>query len=442
VALKEIAIMTNFKLSRRAFGASLLASSALSACAIQPEPAAKARVVVVGGGFGGATAARFLRLEDPGIAVTLIEPKSEFQTCPFSNYVISGFKQMSDITHNYSMLTSKHGVRHLRQSAVAIDPVAKTVRTSGGQTVPYDKLVLSPGIEIRFGVLEGYDAAAAERMPHAWAAGAQTLLLRRQLEAMPDGGTFVISIPGNPFRCPPGPYERISMVAHYLKANKPRSKILALDSKDAFSKQGLFQDGWQSQYGAMIEWVPLGKDGKVAKVDAGALTLTSEFGEVHKASVANVVPPQSAGQIAVATGLAATEGAMAGWCPVDPFTFESTRAKDIHVIGDAAIAGAMPKSGFAASSQAKFVAQAIGAVVNGRPVPGAVFANTCYSLITPDYGISVADVYRPTAQGIVAVQGAGGVSPRTPPDAAAFRSQEAHYAEGWYASTVKEIWGS
>lgn len=434
--------MAQFRVSRRAFGASLLASSALSACAIRTEPAAKARVVVVGGGFGGATAAKFLRLEDPGIAVTLVEPKSEFQTCPFSNYVLSGFKTMADITHNYSALTGTHGVRHVRETAVAIDAAAKTVRTSGGQTLPYDKLVLSPGIEIRYGALEGYDAAAAERMPHAWAAGAQTVLLRRQLEAMPDGGTVVLSIPANPFRCPPGPYERIAMIAHYLKTTKPRSKILALDAKDAFSKQGLFQDGWQSQYGAMIEWVPLGKDGRVVRVDPTALTLTSEFGEVHKASVANVIPPQSAGRIAVASGLVATEGALAGWCPVDPFTFESTRAKDIHVIGDASIAGAMPKSGFSASSQAKFVAQAVGAVVNGRPVPTAVFANTCYSLITPDYGISVADVFRPTAQGIVAVQGAGGVSPRTPADAAQFRAQEAHYAEGWYASTTKETWGS
>ena len=434
--------MAKLMLSRRAFAGSLLATSALSACAIQPEPAGKARVVVVGGGFGGATAAKFLRLEDPTLSVTLIEPKSEFQTCPFSNYVLSGFKKMSDITHSYAALTGKHGVRHIRETAVAIDTAAKTVRTSGGNVVRYDRLVLSPGIDIRFGALEGYTQAAVERMPHAWQAGAQTVLLRRQLEAMPDGGTFVMSIPGNPFRCPPGPYERIAMVAHYLKQNKPRSKILALDSKDAFSKQGLFQDGWQSQYGAMIEWVPLGKDGKVVRVDPAALTLTSEFGEVHKASVANIVPPQFAGAIARDAGLAATEGAMAGWCPVDPFTFESTRAKDVHVIGDAAIAGAMPKSGFAASSQGKFVAKAIAAALNGQPTPGAVFANTCYSLIAPDYGISVADVYRPTAQGIVAVQGAGGVSPRTPANAAQFRSQEAHYAEGWYASTTAETWGS
>ncbi|MBL8807785.1 MAG: FAD-dependent oxidoreductase [Rhodospirillales bacterium] len=429
--------MSRTNLSRRGFTGSLLAATALSACAVQPEAPAKARVVVIGGGFGGTTAAKFLRLEDPGIAVTLVEPKSAFSTCPGSNYVIGGLSKMSDITHGYAALTGVHGVRHVREMAVAVDPVAKTVRTSGGQTLAYDRLVMSPGIDLRWGAIAGYDEAASARMPHAWQAGPQTELLRRQLEAMPDGGVVALAIPGMPYRCPPGPYERISMIANYLKTAKPRSKILALDAKDAFSKQPLFQDGWAALYPGLIEWVPLGKDGKVVEVVSGEMTLVSDFGQRHKVAVANVIPPQFAGKIARDAGLAD----QAGWCPVDPFTFESRQAKNIHVIGDASIAGAMPKSGFAASSQAKFVARAIAAAINGRPAEAPVFANTCYSLVGPDYGISVADIYRSTPQGIVAVQGAGGVSPRTPADAAAFRHLEAMYTHGWYASATKEIWG-
>jgi sulfide dehydrogenase [flavocytochrome c] flavoprotein subunit len=427
-------------ITRRLFAGAALASIPVASM-VQAQPARR-RVVVVGGGFGGAAAARHLRLADASIDVTMIEPKSEFQTCPFSNYVLAGFKTMADITHGYGALTGRHGVTHVRDMAAAIDPAAKTVRTAGGQTIAYDRLVVSPGIDMRWGALPGYDEAASAVLPHAWQAGPQTTLLRAQLEAMPDGGVVVMSIPGNPFRCPPGPYERISMIAHYLKKSKPRSKIVALDSKDAFSKQGLFQDAWKELYGPMIEWVPLGQDGKVVQAIPGEKTLVSEFGQRHRGDVVNVIPPQMAGRIARDAGLAATEGAMAGWCPVDPFTFESTRAKDIHVIGDASIAGAMPKSGFAASSQAKFVARAIAASLAGRPQEAPVYANTCYSLVAPDYGISVADIFRATPNGIVAVQGAGGVSPRTPKDAAQFRDQEAHYAEGWYASATKEIWGS
>ena len=433
--------MTATKLSRRAFTGALLATTALSACAVQTAPA-KAHVVVIGGGWGGATAAKFLRLEDPGIAVTLVEPKDAFVTCPFSNYVLAGFKRIDEITHSYAALTGVHGVRHLRDTATAIDPVAKTVRTANGTTLRYDKLVVSPGINIRWGALDGYTEAAAEILPHAWDGGPQTLLLRRQLEAMPDGGVVALALPANPFRCPPGPYERISVIAHYLKANKPRSKILALDAKENFSKQALFQDGWNALYPGMIEWVPLSRDGRVTQVVAAERTLVTEFGQRHRADVINVIPPQFAGRIARDTGLAATEGNLAGWCAVDPITFESTRAKDIHVIGDASIAGDMPKSGFSANSQGKVVAKAIAAALAGRPASAPIYANTCYSLLSPDYGISVADIFRATPQGIVAVQGAGGVSPRTPQDAAQHRLLEARYAYGWYSSATREIWGA
>ncbi|MBI3453745.1 MAG: FAD-dependent oxidoreductase, partial [Rhodospirillales bacterium] len=262
----------------------------------------------------------------------------------------------------------------------------------------------------------------------------QTMLLRRQLEAMPDGGVVVMSAPANPFRCPPGPYERASMIAWYLKNAKPRSKILILDSKDAFSKQALFQDGWKMFYGDMIEWVPLGKDGKVTQAIPGEMTLVSDFGQRHKGAVVNVIPAQWAGKIARDAGLAGESG----WCPVDPITFESTLHKNIHVIGDACIAGGMPKSGFAANSQGKVAALAIVNAINGRPSVAPTYVNTCYSLVAPDYGISVSDVYRVTPQGIAPTPNSGGVSPRQAD--AAFRTAEARYAEGWYASMSAEIW--
>jgi sulfide dehydrogenase [flavocytochrome c] flavoprotein subunit len=226
------------------------------------------------------------------------------------------------------------------------------------------------------------------------------------------------------------------MVAHYLKQAKPRSKILVLDAKENFSKQALFQDGWKSEYGEMIEWVPLSKDGRVTQVDTGAMTVVTEFGQRHRAAVVNIVPPQYAGRIARDSGLANNTG----WCPVDPATFESTVHKDVFVVGDATIAGAMPKSGFAANAQGKVVALTIAEAVNGRPAPAPTYTNTCYSLISPSYGISVADVYRVTPQGIVPAPNAGGVSPRTAD--AAHRVAEARYAEGWYASIAQDVWRS
>jgi sulfide dehydrogenase [flavocytochrome c] flavoprotein chain len=431
--------MTSIKLSRRSFTrlAGATAASAtfgLSAC-VTGQPA-KARVVVIGGGFGGATTAKYLRQFDSGIDVTLVEPNRTFITCPFSNYVLAGFKRMEDITHDYRALSGTHKVKVIHDTATTIDATKKTVTLASGQSLSYDKLVVSPGIDIRWGAIQGYDEAASERMPHAWKPGAQTHLLRRQLEAMDNGGTFILSAPANPFRCPPGPYERVAMVAHYLKQAKPRSKILVLDAKENFSKQALFQDGWKSEYGEMIEWVPLSKDGRVTQVDTGAMTVVTEFGQRHRAAVVNIVPPQYAGRIARDSGLANNTG----WCPVDPATFESTVHKDVFVVGDATIAGAMPKSGFAANAQGKVVALTIAEAVNGRPAPAPTYTNTCYSLISPSYGISVADVYRVTPQGIVPAPNAGGVSPRTAD--AAHRVAEARYAEGWYASIAQDVWRS
>ncbi len=418
--------------SRRSFA--LMAGAAAGTALARPNLAfgASARVVVVGGGFGGATAARYLKRLDKQLNVTLIEANKQFVTCPFSNLVLGGLKTMDNITHGYDGL-AKGGVRVIHATVQGIDPGAKRLSLSTGNPVLYDKLVLSPGIDLNFGGLPGYDRAAAERLPHAWKAGPQTMLLKRQLEAMPDGGTFVMVCPDNPYRCPPGPYERASMIAHYFKTKKPKSKILLLDAKESFSKQGLFQEGWEAVYGRMIEWLPGKAGGKVTAVDAKAMTVKTEFGD-HKGAVINVIPPQTAGEVARAAGFAMPSG----WCAVDFTTFQSKVDPNVYIVGDATIAGAMPKSGFSANSQAKVAALAIVAALNGGKSEPPAFANTCYSLVAPKYGISVANVYRVTDKGLVAAPG-GGVSPAKAP--AQVRSQEATYAEGWYESITHDMFG-
>ena len=425
--------MTGF--SRRRFVAAAAGASATLALPAIAYGQAAARVVVIGGGFGGATAARYLKKASPQLQVTLVEANRRFVTCPYSNLVLGGWRKMDSITFGYDKL-AKSGVTVVHDTATAVDPQKKQVRLSGGRVLPYDRLIVSPGIDINWKGLPGYDETAAEAMPHAWKAGAQTILLRRQLEAMPDGGLFVMSAPANPFRCPPGPYERVSMIASYFKQAKPRSKILILDAKENFSKQGLFQDGWQKFYAGMIEWVPVGKDGKVVKVDAKAKTLETEFGQVHTAAVANVIPPQTAGAIARSAGLADASG----WCPIDALTFESKLVKGIHVVGDATIAAPMPKSGFAANSQGKVAAAAAAAMLLGRPTPAPAMVNTCYSHVAKDYAISVAGVYRGTAdKGLIEVPDSGGVSPRQWEDEN--RRLESVYADGWYTSITAEMFG-
>jgi sulfide dehydrogenase [flavocytochrome c] flavoprotein subunit len=395
-----------------------------------------ARLLVVGGGFGGASAARFARIAYPWLEVTLVEPQRSFVTCPYGNLVLAGERSMADITHSFDALRAR-GVTVVHDWVEGMDPVAKSVRLRGGATLGYDRMILSPGIALRWGAIEGYDEAASQLLPHAWvpADGGQTALLRRQLEAMPDGGVVGLSIPGNPFRCPPGPYERISMIAHYLKRHKPKSKILALDAKDAFSKQGLFQDGWKQLYGDMIEWVPLSKDGKVVRVDAASRTLETEFGVKHQVAVANIIPPQSAARIAISAGLADNTG----WVPVNPRTFESRIAPGIHVVGDANNGAPMPKSGFIANNTAKQAVASAAALLRGEAVPEAVYFNTCYSHVGEEYGISIVGVFRPTDTAIVEVPNSGGVSPRG--DLPDQRRAEAAYADAWYASIAQDAWG-
>lgn len=429
----------NFALSRRTLLKGLGAASLLplvSACSTNARTSSSAgRVVVIGGGFGGATTAKYIKRFNPAIDVTLVEVNRTFHTCPFSNLVLAGERKLDAIEHNYDELKQVYGVRVIHARAEDVDPVAHTVRLSTGTSLQYDRLVLSPGIDFRWNAIEGYDEAAAELAPHAWKAGPQTALLRRQLEEMEDGGTFVMSVPDNPFRCPPGPYERASLVAHYLSKHKPKSKILILDAKDNFSKQGLFTQGWKELYGDRIEWVSLSNDGKVVRVDANKLEVETEFGNRHKAAVLNVIPPQKAGFIAERAGVTNA----GGWVPVKPQTFESEQVEDIYVIGDASIAAPMPKSGFSANAQGKVVAAAIVASLAGFDPVNPTWSNTCYSLVGPDYGITVADVYRVEDNALVAAPG-GGVSPL---DASpAFRKAEADYAHGWYEAIAHDTWGT
>ena len=425
--------MTAHRTSRRDF---LKTAGAGASAALLPLPAiaqgAGGRVVVVGGGFGGATCARFIRRIDPRIAVTLVEASPTFTACPFSNLVIVGLRDLKAQEFGYDKLAADQVTVQI-SPATAIDSQGRNVTLGNGASLPYDRLVLSPGIDIRWDGLPGYTEAAAERMPHAWKAGEQTLLLRRQLEAMEDGGTVVISAPANPFRCPPGPYERASLIAYYLKTKKPKSKLIVLDAKDAFSKQGLFQAAWKALY-PNLEWVSLSSGGKVTSVDAGAMTLVTDFAR-HKADVANVIPPQKAGRIAEIAGAADRTG----WCPIDPATFESKVQPNIHVIGDASIAGAMPKSAFTANAQAKVCAAAVARLIAGGKPDDPRLINTCYSLVAPDYGISVAGVYRPADGQLKDVEGSGGVSPINAP--ASTRAAEATFANGWFRTITQEVFG-
>jgi sulfide dehydrogenase [flavocytochrome c] flavoprotein chain len=426
--------MAQHDVNRREF----LKRTAASAAAVGlPAPAiaqsAGGRVVVVGGGFAGATCARTLKHLDPRITVTLVEASRTFTACPFSNNVIAGLRDLKAQQFDYKNLEADRIVVTF-VPATGVDADARAVTLNDGAKLPYDRLVLAPGIDIRWDGLPGYTEAAAERMPHAWRAGEQTLLLRKQLESMEDGGLVVISAPANPFRCPPGPYERASLIAHYLKTRKPKSKLLILDTKDAFSKQGLFLAAWKELYPDLLEWVSLSMGGKVMAVDPNTNTLTTEFGS-HRAAVANVIPPQRAGQIAELAGVADKTG----WCPIDPVTFESKLRPNIHVIGDACIAGGMPKSAFAANSQAKVCAAALAKLIAGEKPGEPKLINTCYSLVAPDYGISIAGVYEPRNGQLTDVKGAGGVSPAKAPRSA--RELEANFANGWFKAITAEVFG-
>lgn len=420
--------------SRRQFLKAAIAVGASTALWQAPAVAqGTSRVVVVGGGFAGSTCARALRRLDAKLQVTMVEANPTFTACPFSNSVIAGLRELKAQQFTYEGVAGDE-VKLVVATAIAIDSQVRTVALDSRETLSYDRLVLAPGIDIRWDALPGYDEAAANRMPHAWKAGEQTMLLRRQLEAMEDGGLVVISAPANPFRCPPGPYERASLIAYYLKTRKPHSKLIVLDSKDVFSKQRLFQNAWKELYPGLLEWVSLSSGGKVISVDPTTNTLVTDFAK-HEAKVANVIPPQKAGRIAERAGVAD----QTGWCAIDPVTFESRLQPNIHVIGDAAIAGGMPKSAFAANAQAKVCAAAVVKLLRGETPVSPKLINTCYSLVAPDYGISIAGVYYPANGQLAEVPGSGGVSPVDAPRST--RSLEAMLSNDWFRTITTEVFG-
>ena len=422
------------KINRRNF-AKIIGSAGLASTLGMPSLVfgASKKVVVVGGGFGGATAAKYLRKLDSSIDVTLVEPNPTYYTCPFSNTVLGGIKDMSEIAHGYGAMKNKHGVRVIHAKAKNVNSNSKTVTLDNGRKLDFDRAIVSPGVDLRFDSMEGYSQTATDKMPHSWKAGPQTALLRRQLENMRNGGTVLICPPGNPFRCPPGPYERTSLIAHYLKTHKPKSKIIILDAKEKFSKQSLFMSGWDLHYGDLIEWRAGTAGGKISRVDPQNMQVETEFG-MEKGDVINFIPAQHAGKVARDSGLTNKKG----WCPVNQVTFESTLQPGIHVIGDASIAGKMPKSGFSANSQGKVAAAAIVSELAGQEPIEPSYANTCYSLITPEHGISVAKVYKISdKKTIVGVKGSGGVSPKN--EDPIVRKQEAIYTQGWYDAIVQDM---
>lgn len=392
--------------SRRKF---VLGLGAIAATGLIGTPSlvfgASRKVVIAGGGTAGATAARYLHMADPGIEVTLIEANKDYYTCYMSNEVLSGERKLDSLKQGYSGL-KKEGIKVVHDFVTGIDTKARKVTTKGGNSFKYDRCIVAPGIDFKWDAIKGYDAATAEKIPHAWKAGPQTTLLRKQLLAMKDGGTVVIAAPPNPFRCPPGPYERAAQIAHYLKNHKPKSKVLVLDAKDKFSKMGLFKQGWERFYGDMIEWVSAADGGKITGLNLAKRTLYGELDE-YQGDVLNIIPPQKAAPLAFKAGLTDASG----WCPIDLGTFESTLHKNIHIIGDAGIARGMPKSAYAANSQAKVCAAAVADLLNGREPGIPSYVNTCYSIIAEDWGVSVAAVYRLAEDRSIITKVSGGLTP-------------------------------
>ncbi|NOC84256.1 MULTISPECIES: NAD(P)/FAD-dependent oxidoreductase [unclassified Ruegeria] len=418
-------------LNRRIFlGAAGVAAAGLSAPMVLAQ--GRPRVVVVGGGAGGATAARYIAKDSKGeIDVTLIEPSRTYYTCFFSNLYLGGFQELSDIAHSYGTLAADYGINVVHDWAIGVDRDAKTVSLAGGGSVPYDKLILSPGIDFVDGAVEGWDVSAQNKMPHAYKAGSQTELLKAQIMAMPEGGTFAMVAPPNPYRCPPGPYERVSMVAHVLKANNPTAKIIVADPKPKFSKMALFQEGWANHYEGMVDWIGEDFGGGNVSVNPDAMTVTID-GEETKVDVCNVIPAMKAGRIAEMAGV--TEG---NWAPVIAADMSSKADPDIYVLGDASQQGDMPKSGFSANSQAKVCANAVRGALTGSKVFPAKFSNTCWSLIDTDDGVKVGATYEATPEKIAKVDG---FISQTGEDA---DLRKATYEEslGWYAGITSDMFG-
>ena len=426
--------MTSSELMNRRRALALLGGSA-TALGIAPISMAQtsARVVIVGGGFGGASAAMTLKTLLPNLSVTLVEPNPIFTACPFSNLVIAGLRDLSEQQFTYDGLKSA-GIEIAQTTAETVDPYKKTVTLSSGSILSYDRLILSPGIDFRWGALEGYTEDTPAMLPHAWKAGDQTLLLRDQLQAMPENGLVVMTVPAAPFRCPPGPYERASLIANFLKTYKPQAKLLVLDSNERFSKMPLFQEAWAAEYPEHLEWRAASNDGRVSRVDASRKTVFTDFEDIQ-ADVINVIPPQKAGKIADAAGVSDATG----WCPINALAFESSLVSGIHVIGDATIATPMPKSAFSANLQAKICAIGIAQILSDRAPSTTTLANTCYSFIDDDHAISVVGVYTNLDGKLASVEGAGGISPMSADTD--IRAQEAEQARSWFTTITREAFG-
>lgn len=425
------------RISRRSFikWTSMVGALGICGCSAnfagRRDQSGKARIAVVGGGFAGASVAKYLKMLNRNLDVTLIEREPFYLSCPGSNEVIAGLKRFSGLHREYDTLRNGHGIRLVKAEIRAIDIDRRTVLLTDGSAVPYDRLIVAPGIDFRWEEVDGYDENASLSAPHAWKAGAQTLLLQRQLLAMPNGGVVLITAPANPYRCPPGPYERASLIAHFLMRYKPRSKVLILDAKTRFSKQELFLHGWKELYPGMVEWISAEHEGKIERVDAESRVVYTEFNE-YRADVLNVIPPQKAGKLAQSAGLTDESG----WCPVDPRTFESTIVPGVYVIGDACTASPMPKSAFAANSQAKVCAAAVIDLLQGREPSPPSLINHCYSFLQPDYAISITGVYEysPTEKQLKAIS-----TGETPIDGD--RRKEAEHARNWQKVIAAEAFG-
>ena len=403
-----------------------------------PKPAlcqAKPKVVIVGGGAGGASVLRRLAADAQGaLEITLVEPRTTYTTCFYSNLYLGGFQPLEVLQHGYDEIAKLPGVTIARDTATSVRADRREVVLAGGSVLPYDRLVLSPGIALDYASVPGWSREAEARMPHAWKAGPQTTLLKRQLDAVPDGGLVVVIAPPNPYRCPPGPYERVSVMAHALVASgRTQARIVIIDPKESFSKQPLFQQGWEKHYPGMIEWLPPTIHAGVQHVDPATRSVETSFETYRDASLVNVIPRQTAGRIAIAAGLTAADG----FCPIDPFTMKSKRDDAIFVLGDAAIAGDMPKSAFAANSQAQIVAQVIARELLEATGPEITYRNRCWSLIAADDSVMIGGRYRPTPDKIEQTESE--ISDLA--DTAERRRGNYEDSAGWYAALTSELYG-
>lgn len=419
------------RIGRRTVLGGLAGASLLSLPACTPYTP---RVAIIGGGFAGASAALHLTKIAPHFDVTLFEPNSKYKACPLSNLVITGDRDMEAQTFSYDAFKAR-GIFVVADKVTNIDTLKRILTTKSGAKAGYDRLILAPGIRFLGSErIEGYDETTASLMPHAWTGGAQTLLLQKKLQAMNDGEPVIIAIPPPPFRCPPGPYERATLIARYLKAHKPRSKVIILDAQDKFSKQALFEAYWDEQFSGYIERIPGSESGQVVRVDMANNAVYTDF-DRFKSSVINLIPPQAAGQIAMTANVTGASG----WCPINATSFESTLAENIHIIGDATIAAPMPKSAFSANLQGKICAIQVARLLEDKAPLDTTLVNTCYSFIEPDKAISVSGVYHNKDGVFENVPNAGGTSPLGHhPE---LRAREAEHALQWFDRITREAFG-